>query len=256
MKINMKEFNIHLAELADGDAVVRRKAVSQLANYTSPEWQDNPDAVTAAVAAVVKGSPVPTLKCPDAASRALAAKVLGSIGPASPAVLPELLRLLKEDTDASVRTEAARALGKIGERAAAASRVIVAVLGDPLSGDGLRSAAAWALARVAPQAPGTAAALGAAAKDRSGHVGVSAAEALWKTSREPRQAVVALISRLGDPAYRHAAVQALYRIGPDAKEALPALLVAAKTKDRLFQESVVMAVRKITSDTTAKAGPK
>src|SRR5260370_10485525 len=65
MKINMKEFNDHLAGLAHGDPAVRRKAISELAKYSGPDWQGNPDAVSAAVAAVVNGSPSPLAKCLD-----------------------------------------------------------------------------------------------------------------------------------------------------------------------------------------------
>ena len=256
MKINMKELNDHLVGLAHADPAVRRKAISNLTKYSSSEWQDNPDAVSAAVAAVVDGSGLRAAKCPDETFRAEAAKALANIGLLSPAVLPELLRLLQKDPNADVRTEAGRALGKIGEGAAAAGRAIAAVLRDTSGGDALRVAAVWALVRVAPSAPGTAVALRAAANDRSGHVGVCAAEALWKVSHESSGAVLALAARLDDPAVRHAAVHALYRIGPEAKGALPALLAAAKTKDRLFQQSVVMALRKIDPEATAKAGLK
>jgi HEAT repeat protein len=256
MKINMKEFNDHLAGLAHGDPAVRRKAISELAKYSGPEWQGNPDAVSAAVAAVVNGSPFRAAKCLDKTFRAEAAKALGNIGLESPAVVPELLRFLEKDADAGVRTEAARALGKIGEGAAAARGAIAAALRDMGGGDALRAAAAWALARVAPSAPGTAAALSDAANDRSGHVGVCAAEALWKVSGESSGAVLALAARLDDLAVRHVAAHALYRIGAGAKRALPALLAAAKTKDRLFQQSVVMALRKIDPEAAAKAGLK
>jgi HEAT repeat protein len=256
MKINMNEFNDHLAGLADGDPAVRRKAICEVAKYGGPGWQGNPDAVSAAVAAVVNGSPFRAGKCLDVAFRAEAAKALGNIGLESPAVVPELLRLLEKDADAGVRTEAARGLGKIGEGAAAARRALAAVLRDTCGGEALRAAAAWALARVAPAAPGTAAALTAAANDRSGHVGVCAAEALWKVSGASSGAVLALAARLDDLAVRHAAAHALYRIGPEAKRALPALLAAAKTKDRLFRQSVIMALRKIDPEATAKAGLK
>jgi HEAT repeat protein len=256
MKINMKEFNDHLAGLANGDPAVRRKAISELAKYSGVEWQGNSEAVSAAVAAVVNGSALRAAKGRDEAFRAEAAKALGNIGLESPAVLPELLRLLEKDADAGVRTEAARALGKIGEGAAAARRAITAVLRDTGGGDALRAAAAWALARVAPSAPATAAALSAAANDRSGHVGVCAAEALWKVSGKSSDAVLALAARLDDLAVRHAAAHALYRIGPEAKGALPALLAAAKTKDRLFRQSVIMALRKIDPEAMAKAGLK
>jgi HEAT repeat protein len=178
---------------------------------------------------------------------------LGNIGSESPSVLPELLRLLQKDADGGVRTEAAKALGKLGEKAATASRSIAAVLGDQGCEVALRCAAAWALARVDPLAAGTAAALGVAADDRNGHVGVSAAEALWKVSHTASKPVLALAARLGDPVVQQAAAQALYRIGPGAKEAVPALLAAAKTKDRLFRETVIMALRKIDPEATAKA---
>jgi hypothetical protein len=45
----------------------------------------------------------------------------------------------------------------------------------------------------------------------------------------------------------------VYRIGRGAKAAVPALLAAAKTKDRLFRESVIMVLRKIDPIATAKA---
>ena len=254
MKINMHEFNEHLAGLADRDPAVRQKAVSGLAKYSFAEWQGTPDAVTAAVAVLVSASPHRSAASADGAFRAEAAKALGNIGTQSPAVLPELRRLLQHDADDRVRAEAARALGKIGEGAGTASQALAAVLGDPHAGDMLRGVAAWALGRVSPLAAGTAPALGAAAGDRSGHVGVCAAEALWKVSGEDGWAVLRLAARLGDPAVCHAAAQALYRIGAGAKEAVPALLAAAKTKDRLFRELVIMALRKIDPTAATKAG--
>jgi len=256
MKINMKEFNDNLAGLANGDAAVQHKAISELARYSSPDWQRNPDAVVAAVAAVLKRSPAREAKCLDEVFRAEAARTLGNIGLESPAVVPELLRLLEKDTDAGVRTEAARALGKIGQGAAAANHALVAALRDTRGADALRAAAVWALSRVAPAAPSTVSALSAAANDRSGHVGVNAAEALWKVSGGSSEAVLALAARLDDVAVRDAAAHALYRIGPEAKPASPALVAAAKTKDRLFKQSVVMALLKIDPEAAAKAGLK
>jgi HEAT repeat protein len=95
-----------------------------------------------------------------------------------------------------------------------------------------------------------------AANDRSGQVGVCAAEALWKVSGDAGRAVPALAARLGDPSSRDAAVQALYRIGAKAKAAVPALLAAVKDKNRLFRGSVAMALRKIDPQTADKAGVK
>jgi HEAT repeat protein len=84
-------------------------------------------------------------------------------------------------------------------------------------------------------------------------VGVCAAEALWRVSPEAGRAILALATRLRDPEVGQAAAQALYRIGPAAKEAVPALIAAAKAKDRLFRESVLLALRKIDPQAMAKA---
>jgi HEAT repeat protein len=171
-------------------------------------------------------------------------------------LVPELLRLLREDADNAVRSEAARALGKIGAGAGAAGGALVAVLADRNGGDALRCEAARALARTDPQGPATVAALRAAADDRSGSVGVCAAEALWRASGDADRATRALVARLGDADVRAAAAQVLYRMGPQAKAAVPALLAAAKDRNRLFLESVAMALQNIDPSAAAKAGVK
>jgi HEAT repeat protein len=256
LKIYMHEFNQYLAELTHDDPVVRGKAVSGLAKYSGAEWQGTPDAVYAAVPALAKASRLRGEAPADGAFRAGATKALGNIGAESAAIVPQLLRLLQEDTDSRVRTEAAHGLGKLGEGAGNASRTLALVMSDLASGDTLRGEAAWALARVAPLDPGTAPALRAAADDKSGHVGVRAAEALWKASGQAGQATRALATRLDDPAVRHAAAQALNRIGPGAKGAVPALLIATKSADRLFRESALMALRRIDPEAAARAGLK
>jgi HEAT repeat protein len=255
MKINMQEFKVHLEGLIQEDAGTRHKAVSGLAKYSGAEWEGSPDAVTPTIEALVRSDHRRTGRTFDGPFRADAAKTLGNIGTRSKAVVPELLHLLQNDPDVAVRVEAARALGKIGVGAEPACRVLAAVLSARDGGDLLRGEAAWALARVAPEAPDTAAALHAAAADRSGLVGVSAAAALGSIG-DVGNAVPALAARLSDPAGRDAAVQALYRIGPKARQAFPELLAAAKDKDRLFRESVVLALKKIDPDAAARAGIK
>lgn len=254
VKIYMNEFNQYLGGLSNDDPTERQKAIRGLAKYSNAQWQGTPDAVSAAVPAISKMARLRDAASCNGALRAEAVKALGNIGVESSAVVTELLRLLQEDADSNVRTEAAHALGIIGERATGASRALVVVIGDPHSGETLRGEAAWALARVGPLAPSTVATLRAAMDDHSGHVGVRAAEAFWKVSGDAGRAVLALVARLGDPAIRQAAVQALNRIGQDGKPAVPALLIALKSKDRLFRESVVMALRKIDPEAAAKAG--
>jgi HEAT repeat protein len=253
MKINMNQFNEYLGQLANNDIIVRQRAVGGLAKYSSAEWQGSPDAVSSGVPALVKASRAGGAAT-DGTIRAEAAKALGNIGADSSAVVPALIRILQEDSEDKPRTEAAHALGKIGEKAATASGALAALVIDASGEDVLRGEAAWALARVAPLAASTAAALRQAARDRSGYVSVRAAEALWKVSGDAGRAAQALAARLEDPAVRDAAAQALNRIGPGAKGAVKALLTAMKSKDRLFRESVAMALRKIDPVAAAKAG--
>jgi HEAT repeat protein len=242
MKINIKQLTGLLEGLADSDIGLRRRTVAALAKYTNTEWEGSPEAVTAVITALL-GPPRPVW--PDNPTRVEVARTLGNIGSQSPLAVPELLRMLKEDRDTAVRAESARALGRIGEPAASAGRALAAALANTKGDDHLRGEAARALARVVPKAPSTTEALTEAAEDRSGHVGVAAAESLWRVSGDVGQAVPSLVARLSDPAVRQAAAQALYRIGTAAEAAVPHLLKAADSKDRLFREAVQMALLKI-----------
>src|SRR5260370_17707457 len=141
MKINIHQFNEHLGQLANHDMGIRQKGVSDLSKYSSAEWLGTPEAVSSAVPALVKASRLGGAAPSDGTIRADAAKALGNIGAESPAVVPELLRILQDDSDSKARTEAAHALGKIGEKAESASRALAAVGGDPSSGDILRGQA-------------------------------------------------------------------------------------------------------------------
>jgi HEAT repeat protein len=253
VKINMSEFNQYLGGLSHNDSGNRHNAVTGLAKYSDGEWEGSPDAAKSAIKALVDSNHRRTVRRFDRPFWATTAKVLGNIGAQSPAVVPELVRLLHKDLHGEVRTEAALSLGKIGTGAKAASGALTLALSSRGSGDTLRGAVAWALVRVAPELPSTAEALRTAAHDRSGHVGVCAAEALSKLG-DVERAVPALAARLYDRKVRDAAVQALYRIGPKTKGAIPSLLAALKDGDRLYRESVVMALKKIDPEAAAKVG--
>jgi HEAT repeat protein len=252
MKINHNEFQGIITGLGNSDAAIRLKAVASIAKYSSADWEGTPEAVAPAVSALLAPNLVRKLENGNPPFRSEVAKALGNIGTRSTAVVPELLRMLQDDKDTAVRAEAARSLGKIGEGGKPAAKALATILKQP-GDDRLRGEAAWALARVDPQAKTTVTALTAALKDKSGHVCVCAAEALWKLSHNPEEVVPILTARLKDLKSRHAAAQALYRIGPDAKAAVPALMTAAKDKDRLFHESIVMALKKIDPVTATKA---
>lgn len=255
MKISMDELKDCLGSMTQGESSVRQKAASSLAKYTNADWEGAPDAVTATVQALVGNGQLRTAGRADPFFRAEATKALGNIGTHSPKVVPELTRILQEDADVEVRTEAARAIGRIGAPAASVTKLLARLLSNPACGDMLRGEAARALARVDPTGASTVKALRAAVNDRSGYVCVCAAEAVAKVSPEATdEAVKALAARLSDANSRGSATQALYRIGPKAVKAVPALLIAAKDKDRLFRESVIMALRKIDPQAAAKAG--
>jgi HEAT repeat protein len=243
MKINLRELELYLKALGDVDRAVRCRALRDLANFSAGEWQNTPEAVSQAIGAIVTTGLLRNSEGGDAAARTAAAKALGNIGSCSPSVVPQLLLLLK-DEDGAVQIEAVRSLHKIGEAAGAASVALAAMLRDN-GDDQLRGEAARALARVAPSSVAATAALRGALGDQSGRVCVSAAEALWNISRTVDNVLPTLVQRLTDPRARDQAIQVLYRIGPDAKDAVPALLAVAADENRLFRESVILALRKI-----------
>lgn len=245
MKINSRQFDGFLAGLADPAPEGRWIAIRNLATYTGAEWESSPEAVGPAVDAILNCARTPGGDGRRSSFRVEAARVLGNIGIRSPACVPGLLEMLENEFEPAVRQEAVRSLAMIGEGASAAAQALGRLLKRNQS-EQLRGQAALALGRVAPSAEATTAALRAALDDPSGWVAVCAAVALWGIDREPDEVVPALARRLTDPESRDAAAQALYRIGTDARAAIPALVAAArKNGDRLFHESVVLALRKI-----------
>ena len=84
MKIYMPEFNQYLGGLTDDDPDVRQRAVRSLAKYSGAQWQGSPDAVSAAVPALVKAVRLQGAAPSDVAFRAEATKSLGNIGAESP----------------------------------------------------------------------------------------------------------------------------------------------------------------------------
>jgi HEAT repeat protein len=244
MKINLRELDLYLTGLADRDREVRRKALRNLAKFSTDEWSNTPDAVSVAVDSILANGLLRDSQGGDATSRLEAAKTLGNIGTCQPSVIPQLLRLLPEEDDDGVRIEVVRSLSRIGEEAGTASTALIGILREAAS-DRLRGEAARALARVAPSSVAAIAALRAALHDHAGAVSICAAEALWNVNHKAAEVVPSLSARLTDPQVRNQAVQVLYRIGTDASAAVPALLAAATDPDRLFREAVILALRKI-----------
>lgn len=238
---------LHLATaLSDSDPLVRAATARKLGSF-----DPIPKAAIAALIEALKDSG------PDV--RAAARQALAEVGPAAKQALPLLLISLK-DEDASVRCSAAYALGRIGDSDDVVSALLQALY-DPESN--VRDAAASALCDVRePAATKAASGLLTFARDicpslfesashlwidlgkRHKFVVPGLVEALKKPDRKIRESIAwilgeigldaagassALVGLLQDFESNHhtvpeAAAAALEKIGPRAKDVVPALV--------------------------------
>lgn len=156
-------------------------------------------------------------------------RALGNFGLDGQAAVPELSRALT-DPDVEVRQAAAWSLSQVGPKAAKAVPKLIDVLADP--DPHVRSLAAVALAGMGRQAEPALPALIRALSDPVDYVRAPAADALGSLGAAARDAVQPLADRLlttGEPVFVLRSVSAaLGNIGPDAKDALPALREALK----------------------------
>jgi HEAT repeat protein len=114
--------------------------------------------------------------------------------------------------------------------------------------------AAYALRKIGPDAKAAEPQLELALKDDVSYVRVEAAGALWAIS-EHKAAIPALIELLKneDAGVRYMAAESLERIGPKAKEAVPALTEALKDPGQASFSSPTATEYKAISDEAAKA---
>lgn len=176
---------------------------------------------------------------------------LGEIGPlASPAV-PDLVRLLESQSHFD-RSSAADALGGIGPGARHAVPALVrAARLDLQKSENLLEVQSsgvvrWAIWRIGPESlPGVKQAL----KEKDKNTRVSAVEILALFGSEAKPLVPDLIEAVSDDVQEvwSKAIFALGEIGPEAKDALPAILFRSKEKcttDRLRRQ-IEQTVQKI-----------
>ncbi len=161
-----------------------------------------------------------------------AAWALGAIGPAARDAVPDLIKALKSEQNTQRKGWTfqpygyiAWALGRIGMNEQQAAEAVPA-LAKLLTGKdgGAPANAAWALSRVGKAAqPALPELLKVPGRKDVQYAGFFAAQAL---SHIGAPAVPGLVKALagGDPHIRAAAARALGWIGPDAKEAAPALI--------------------------------
>ncbi len=148
------------------------------------------------------------------------AQVLGDFGLKARTAIPPLIARL-HDKDTSVRSEAARTLGLIGPDSESVRSLILA-LDD--SSPVVRSASAAALGRMGSSAHSASPNLVMCFGDRNTSVRIAAAKAIWLIEHRADLAVPILIAALRDRSCGTDAQFVLGEIGPDASQAIPALV--------------------------------
>ena len=174
------------------------------------------------------------LKSSKAEARAKAALSLGNMGPAAEPATLMLVEAL-EDEEAEVRRQVARALGKIGPGAAAAAPALRQAFNDE---DPLTVVwAAEAVARINPEAKPPLKKLIKIMKGRDEAAAVNAPHAMGAFGARAEAAVPDLIEALKNTDLAMHAACGLGDIGPAAKEAVAALEVVARRRDRAGEEA-------------------
>lgn len=204
---------------------------------------------------------IPLLSSDDSGARAGAARALGGMGSQAREAIPALrenfghndiavrqevidaLSFIGPDAVAPVsealgwneplqRSSAALTLAQLGQTARATEPSLTALLAKETD-VGVRAAILTALPKVSADPVKTVPLLLAAVKDDSEVIRHAAINALGGTLalRKPAVAPLAALLKDGNPAVRQRAAHALGRLGPDAAEALPALLAATRAAD-------------------------
>jgi HEAT repeat protein len=201
------------------------------------------------------------LKDPDRDVRVRVLAALGTLGGQAHRVMPVLRAALKEtalkDDDESVRSHAAHALLQVGPEPDSELAGLTDSLQNEL--EVLRFHAAAALGDLGPDArPALSPLIHAALWDEDPAVRVEAAVALWKIDRNKRPLVIpALIKALADDneLICWIAADCLGQIGPEAREAVPALreTLGRSFKIGLIRKGVALALQRIDGQTTPEA---
>ena len=231
--------------LRDSDEKVREAASRTLA-----EIGPGPDVIPALIEAMK-----------DEKTGGDAAGTLVAVGPAA---IPALTRELY-DTNDNVRSNAVYALGEFGPAAKDAMPVLIALFAKERTKNRADIADTWA--EIGNAAKSAVPLLVESLGDRSPELRLAAARALWKIERRPERVVPTLIaiveskrnadkavgphkpereSTVWEPSAQ--AAELLGRIGPEAHQAVPALIEAMKTPDRILCGCAIEALGEIGPD--------
>ncbi len=189
------------------------------------------------------------LKDADTGVRLAAIFALGRIGPDGAAATTRLAELLATDKDANVRKEVARSLGLLGLDAKAAVPALAKALRSDAATE-VRQQAALALGKMGMELKAVASILVDVLKtDADKSVRLLTVQALASGMGSGLKDYLKELSEqmAKDPEgeVRLAIVQEVGNLGPDAKEALPALVKATTDVQITIREAAKVAVKKV-----------
>lgn len=193
---------------------------------------------------------IPLLKDADAGTRLSAAFALGRVGPDAAAAVPDLSLVLATDADPTVRKEAARAFTFLALDAKGAVPALAKALREDKSEE-VRQQAALALGKMRGEVGTHAEAMvDAIRKDADKTVRVYTVHALADSHGTALKGFVKPLAehltREPDGDVRLALVQELGALGPDAKDALPALSRAVADVQLTVRDEAKKAVKRVT----------
>jgi HEAT repeat protein len=165
---------------------------------------------------------------------------------AARSAVPALIRILKDEDDSGWHWKATQLLGEIGPDARAAGRVLCERLSSKKAS--VRRVTIEALEKIRPGSECCEPLLRAAQSHGDVHVRSGAATALWHAGQR-RQAVALLTEMLHDDDDRVStlALLALGKIGPGARDALPALRRLLRSRDMCDRLYAALAFFRIAS---------
>jgi HEAT repeat protein len=194
---------------------------------------------------------IPLLKDQDAGVRLAAAFALGRVGPEANTAVPDLSLVLASDSDVAVRKEAARAFTLLGLDAKAGIPALAKALRDDKSEE-VRQQCALALGKMGGDVQSAVPAMiESMQKDPDKTVRTFTVHALGNTlGSNLKNHVKELADQLlkdKDGDVRIAIIQELAALGPDAKDALPALQRAVTDVQLTVRDEAKKAVKRVTA---------